>query len=183
MEIRRTQLLLAILMTLLAVSVQAAFQETLTASERWKDVKPTVDRLLVVAADCHDVMDCTNFEQRIHERVAEDGPKIRLVAETEWREFLFGLGKTSYSPELRAQAMEHFGLEAIAEVKIVDARRSEGFGSSTRSVVNLELTIFAADGGVLVHASGTGKPKNVVSGPEKVGARIVGRILEKAFAR
>ena len=84
-------------------------------------------------------------------------------------------------PELRAQVTEHFGLQAIAEVRIVDARRSEGLGSSTRSVVNLDLTIYAADGGVLVHASGTGKPKNVVSGPEKVGARIVGRILEKAF--
>ncbi|MCG8458444.1 MAG: hypothetical protein MI919_19380 [Holophagales bacterium] len=166
-----------------APAAGAAFRENLTESERWKELRGEVDRLLVTVPECHLVMDCSKLREKIHERVADDGPKIRLVGEAEWREYLFGLGKTSYTPELRAAAMEHFEVAAIAEIKILDARRSEGFGSATRSVVNLELTIYDADGAVLIHASGTGKPKNVVSGPEKVGGRVVGRILKKAFGR
>jgi hypothetical protein len=61
------------------------------------------------------------------------------------------------------------------------ANRGDGFGGHRRSEVRVEVRLVSRDGALRMSGRGTGRPKNVVSGTERVAGTVIEKILGRAF--
>jgi|GEM_PF-6620305 len=177
----RTPLSLAAAVVLLALALpaQAKFNATVTKAPGFDPA--SISKVLVVTRECHEVVDCSEIERQIVGAVVELGAPFSTVPEVAVRQHLFAQGMIEYDPEMRQELAEEFGADAVIELVVPFAERGDGFGGKRRSSVKVEIFMLRPDGAILLHGTGTGRPKNVVSGPERVSGNIVEKILKDAF--
>lgn len=162
-----------------AVPAQAKFKATVTKAEGFD--AETVSKVVVVTRQCHAVVDCSAIERKIAAEIHALDLPFTPVPELLVRQFLFDRGTTELTKELRTELAEEFGADALLEVSVPYAEKGDGFGGRRGSQVKVEIYLVRPGGEILVHGVGTGRPKNVVSGPERVAGNIAERILKKAF--
>ena len=172
-------LALTVLFLTPAFPAHAKFNATVTKAPSFDPA--SVSKVLVVTRQCHEVVDCSEIERQIVGAVVELGSPFGTVPEVAVREHLFAEGVLEYDPEMRQDLAEHFGADAVMELVVPFAERGDGFGGRRRSSVKIEIYLLRPDGAILFHGTGTGRPKNVVSGPERVSGNIVEEILEEVF--
>lgn len=179
---RRFPVFCAALVLLLWVgTAEAAFRVNVT---RQPGFNPrNLSRLAVITTECHPVVDCTAIQQRVVEEISRVAPGLKLVRESDVRQFLFEAGHTAYDPEMRDALFEKFELSALIELVVPFAEKGDGFGGHRRSQVKVELQIRDREGKILVHGVGTGRPANVVSSPERVAGNVVEEIVRKLYGK
>lgn len=139
-----------------------------------------IQRVAIVVSDCHEVVDCHEVTRQAAEafRLRSD---LSVVLPNRTRDFLFENGSTAYDAELRGALFEEFGLDALVELEIPFAERGDGFGGTRRSSLRVDVTLVSEDGRILMSATGTRRPKNVVSGPERVLGKILEEFVDRVF--
>ena len=146
-----------------------------------RDFAAGLARVAVVAVDCHDAVDCNEVEDAAAEELTNVAPGFAVVPPQAIRDELFARGATSLSAELRPAVLEKVGADAVFEVRVPFANRGDGFGGRRRSEVRVEVRLVGLDGTLRMSGRGTGRPKNVVSGTERVAATVIEKILARAF--
>jgi hypothetical protein len=133
-------------------------------------------RVAVVTADCHEQLNCREVENAAIVALTHAGRTV--VAGSLVHEWLLSAGHTHYEPELRQEILEHFDLDAVLELSIPHADRSRYTRSSQ---VKVEVAVVSGSGAILAHGSGTGRPLNRVSGPERVAGNVVEDLVGRMF--
>ncbi|MEM7048156.1 MAG: hypothetical protein AAF604_00780 [Acidobacteriota bacterium] len=164
---------------LLSVPAAAAFRANVTRADGFSPRQ--VQRVVVATRQCHEVVDCSAMEQRVVGEMLELGVPFAVVAESRVRKHLFEQGTLEYVVEQRQSLADAFEADAVLELAVPFAERGDGFGGRRRSSVKVEIFLLRPDGELLLHGVGTGRPLNVVSGPERVTGNVVETILRKAF--
>ena len=177
--VRRRTLLVVALVWLAAARAQADFDAEVTAPRGFAD---PFSRVVVVAIDCHAAVDCQQVEDAAAEELASLRPGFEVVSPQVVRDELFARGATSLAPELRPAVLEKIGADGVLEIRVPFANRGDGFAGKRRSEVRVELRLVTPDGALRMSGRGSGRPKNVVSGTERVAATVIEKILAKAFA-
>ncbi len=172
-----TGTLVLLLGALSAAGAFAANKVTVTRADAFATTKLTT--VAVVTAECHEVVDCSRIQQKV---IAGFGKKhgFTFVPDYKVRKALIDLGYTEYDRSLRAELAQSLGVDGFFELVVPHAERADGFGGREGSQVKLEMTVLGANGELLAHGVGTGRPQNVVTGPERVAGNIaeqIGRLL------
>ena len=170
--------LLAALLCVTASAARADFDAEVTAPTNFT---AGLKRVAVVAIDCHEAVDCNQVEDAVAEELTNLRPGFEVVAPSAVREELFARGVTSLSAELRSPVLETLAADAVLEIRVPFASRGDGFGGSRRSEARVEVRLVTADGTLRMSGRGSGRPKNVVSGTERVASTVVEHVLAKAF--
>lgn len=158
---------------------EAAFRVTVTKGEGFS--KDAVSRVAVVTHGCTEVVDCSNIERRTISELAGLKLPFEIVPEVVVRRLYFDHGIEEYTAETRAFLIEELKLDGLIELSIPFAQRGAGFGGRHRSESRVEAELLHPDGTILFRGIGTGRPKNVVSSPEKVTANLVKRIFKEVY--
>ena len=108
-------------------------------------------------------------------------PGFEVIAPSAVRDELFARGATSLSAELRPAVLEKLAADAVLEIRVPFANRGDGFGGRRRSEARVEIRLVTLDGTLRMSGRGTGRPKNVVSGTERVASTVIEHVLAKAF--
>ena len=127
-------------------------------------------------------VDCAQVEDAAAEELGNRKPSFAIVPPARVREALFAAGASELTDELRAALLDELGADGVLEIRVPFANRGDGFGGRRRSEARVEVRLVARDGRLLMTGRGTGRPKNVVSGSERVAATVVEKILVKAFS-
>ena len=177
----RTRAILGLtaLMIVVAPLTMAAFKTTVTKSEDFEQAE--LSRVAVVTVECDRTVDCSAVERKIYTEVQRLKVRFQLVPESTVRGTLFSHGHTEYSSDLRSTVASELDLDGLIELKIPFAERGDGYGGRRGSQVKAELLLIRPSGKILMHAVGTGRPKNVVTSPERVAGNLVEKILREAF--
>jgi hypothetical protein len=168
-----------VLLLATAPPAEAAFRATVTKAEGFSVA--SLKRIAIITVECDEVVDCANLEQRAREQASELGLPFTVVPEQQIREFLFDRGEAVYRPELRQALVEKFELSAVLEIKVPFSERGDGFGGKRRSSVRIDVELLSPEGKILLRGTGTGRPLNVVTSPERVAANVLKEILREAF--
>jgi len=171
-------LALTSLLCLSATTARADFNADVTAP---KDFAAGLTRVAVIAVECHEAVDCGQVEDAAAEELVNLKPGFAVVPTSAVRQELFARGVTSMTPELRGPVLEKLGADAVLEIRVPFANRGDGFGGRRRSEARVELRLVTADGALRMSGRGSGRPKNVVSGTERVASTVIEHILAKAF--
>ncbi len=171
---------LSALLMLVALPAHADFNVDVTASPGFA---AGLTRVAVIAVDCHESVDCTQVEDATALELSEREPPFEVLSPVRLREELFALGETALTDELRPSVLATLGVDGVLELRIPFANRGDGFGGRRRSEVRVEVRLVTTDGQLRLSARGTGRPKNVVSGTERVASNVIEKILLKAFSR
>jgi hypothetical protein len=172
--------LAAALLLLAGAAARADFDAEVMAPEGFA---AGLTRVVVVAVECHEAVDCQQVEDAAAEELTNLKPGFEVVPTTAVRQELFARGATSLSSELRAPVLEKVRADGVFEIRVPFANRGDGFGGRRRSEARVEVRLLTADGTLRMSGKGTGRPKNVVSGTERVAATVIEHILGKAFHR
>lgn len=175
----RILIVFSALVMLPTTTLLAAFRTTVTKSEDFEQA--VISRVATVTLECDRTVDCAAIERKVNNEARKLKLPFQLVIERLVRQALFSQGHTEYTPEVRASLAAELEVDALIELKIPFAERGEGFGGRRGSQVTVELFLVRPNGEILLHAVGTGRPKNVVTAPERVAGNLVERILKKAF--
>jgi hypothetical protein len=140
-------------------------------------------RVAVLAVACHDSVDCGQVEDAAAEELTNRKPAFAVVPPSDLREKLFARGSTTLTDELRQSILDELGVDGVLEIEVPFASRGDGFGGSRRSEVRVEVRLLTRAGELRMTGRGTGRPKNVVSGTERVAGTVVEKILLEAFGR
>jgi hypothetical protein len=175
----RKALWTAALLVLGAVAAHGDFDAEVTAPPGFAD---GLGRVAVLAVACHESVDCAQVEDAAAEELANRRPPFAIVPPARVREALFAAGASELTDELRAALLDELGADGVLEIRVPFANRGDGFGGRRRSEARVEVRLVARDGRLLMTGRGTGRPKNVVSGSERVAATVVEKILVKAFS-
>jgi hypothetical protein len=170
--------ILVALLALAAVPARADFDVDVTAQPGFAD---GLTRVAVVAVQCHESVDCAQVEDAAAEELSERKPPFEVLPPARVRDALFAAGASSLTDELRVSILSSLAVDAVLELRVHFANRGDGFGGRRRSEVRVEVRLVSTDGKLLLNARGTGRPKNVVSGTERVAATVVEKILLEAF--
>lgn len=165
---------------LLAPRVRADFDVRVTAPEGFAD---GLTRVLVLAVECDESVDCGQVEERTVTELRRLHPGFEVVAPERLRRALFALGRTAYAEDVRGRLIEELEVDGILEVRIPFGNRGDGFGGRRRSEARVELRLVSPDGTLRMSGDGTGRPKNVVSGTERVAGTVIEKILAEAFGK
>ena len=174
----RRLLTVAALVGLSATAARADFDAEVTAP---KDFAAGLTRVAVIAVECHDAVDCHQVEDAAAEELTNVNPGFAVVPTSAIRDELFARGATSLTPELRAPILEKLGADAVFEIRVPFANRGDGFGGRRRSEARVEVRLVTPEGALRMSGRGSGRPKNVVSGTERVASTVIEHILAKAF--
>ena len=71
----------------------------------------------------------------------------------------------------------------MVELEIPFAERGDGFGGTRRSSIRVDIALVSEDGRILMTATGTRRPKNVVSGPERVVGKTLDEFVDRVFGK
>jgi hypothetical protein len=180
MTMRRTLALLLTCCALGALPAAADFDVDVTAPPGFAD---GLTRVVVLAVECHESVDCGQVEDRIAEELGNVKAPFEVVEPKKVREELFALGHADYDEAVRAALLEKLGVDGVLELRVPFANRGDGPGGRRRSEVQLSLRLVTVDGALRLNARGSGRPLNVVSGTERVAGTVVEHILAEAFPR
>jgi hypothetical protein len=137
----------------------------------------------VVVAQCQPAMNCTDLANRASTIVATVMKNWRVVPKERVRQALFEQEKDSYSADDRESLAAALEAEAFFEVAVQSAATGDGNGGLKGSEVNLIVRLVRPGGQLLLQGSGAGRPRNVVTSPERVGANVIEKILEAALKK
>jgi len=171
--------LLLIFAMLAAHEVEAKWQINVVVAEDF-DVTD-LEKIAIVTVECAEVVECSAIERKAYREAMTMRLGFRIATEKQVREALFSGGHTEYSTELRGFLVEELGLDGVLELKIPFAKRGEGYGGRRGSEAKVEMVLVNPEGAILLHGVGVGRPKLVVTSPERVAGNVVERLLEKAF--
>lgn len=158
----------------------ASFKVTVTAPTPLDELD--LQRVVFVTVDCAPELDCADIERRALVEVQKLEAPFTVVPEAKVRALLFEQGLTSYDPELRAELAEALEVDAFFEIEVPFSEKGSGpFMGNKSSRATVELTVVTPDGKILLHGVGAGRPKNVVSSPERVAGNVIERILAEAL--
>lgn len=178
MIMSRTALFLALALTVPS-SVLAGFKTTVTKSDNFEGAELT--RVAVVTVECYMTVDCSGVERKVYAEAFKMKLGFEIIPESKVREALLALGHTEYSSDLKETLAAQLGLDGLIELKIPFAEKGDGYGGQKGSKVKVELLLVRPDGEILIHSVGTGRPKNVVTSPERVAGNLVERMLKEVF--
>ena len=166
------------LLAALVTAGRADFDAEVTAP---KGFAAGLTRVAVIAVQCHEAVDCHQVEDAAAEELNTLRPGFEVVPTSAMREELFARGATEMTPELRGSVLEKLGADGVLEIRVPFASRGDGFGGRRRSEARVELRLVGPDGTLRMSGRGSGRPKNVVSGTERVASTVIEHILAKAF--
>ncbi|HET9767634.1 MAG TPA: hypothetical protein VFS60_12345 [Thermoanaerobaculia bacterium] len=166
------------LLALVSAAAHADFNVEVTAKP---DFAAGLARVAVIAVVCHESIDCSEVEDRAAEELAERKPGFEVVAPSDVRKEVFDRGAAALTDELRPAVLDKLNADGVLEIRIPFANRGDGFGGSRRSEVRVEVRLVNRKGEVRMTARGSGRPKNVVSGTERVAGTVIEKILLEAF--
>ena len=173
-------LLASALLLLIALPSRADFNVDVEASPQFA---AGLSRVAVIAVQCHESVDCAQVEDAAAEELSERKPPFEVVPPSQVREQLFAAGSTTLTDELRPTVLEALAVDGVLELRVPFANRGDGFGGTRRSEVRVEVRLVTTAGELRLSARGTGRPKNVVSGTERVAGTVIEKILLEAFGR
>lgn len=176
---RRTSALVFVLF-FAAIAGRADFNADAIAAP---DFPAGLRRVAVIAVNCHESIDCGEVEDAVAADLVERKPGFAVVAPNAVRTELFARGVTELTDELRPAILEKLQADGVLEINVPYASRGDGFGGRRRSEVRVELRLAGTDGRLHLSGRGSGRPKNVVSGTERVAGTIIGQILDKVLPR
>ncbi len=174
----RRALLAAAILSLAAGAARADFDAEVTASP---DFTAGLRRVAVIAVACHESVDCTQVEDAAAEELTGRKPGFEVVSPSAIRDELFARGATELSDDLRPAILEKLGVDGVLEIRVPFANRGDGFGGKRRSEARVEVRLVTREGELRMSGRGSGRPKNVVSGTERVVGTVIEKILLKAF--
>ncbi len=167
--------LLALLLLLAAGPAAADFDAEVTTLPGFAE---KLTRVAVIAVACHESVDCGQAEE-----LTNLAPGFAVVLPAAVRAEVFARGATILTDELRPAVLEALAVDGVLELRVPFANRGDGFGGRRRSEVRVEVRLVTTGGELRLSARGTGRPKNVVSGTERVAGTVIEKILAKAFGR
>jgi hypothetical protein len=179
-NLARTTLFAIALLGYAATAARADFDAEVTAPEGFA---AGLSRIAVIAVECHEAVDCHQVEDAAAEELTGLKPGFAVVPTRAVRDELFARGATALSPELRGPVLAKVGADGVLEIRVPFASRGDGFGGRRRSEARVELRLVTAEGTLRMSGRGSGRPKNVVAGTERVAATVIEHILAKAFPR
>lgn len=138
-------------------------------------------KVVIVAAECHEALDCRRLEREVASELAKAEPKIQIVSGEPVYSELLRLGKERYGIDLREQISAALSAYAVLEVVAPHAR--PGMAAVKRSEVKLTLRLVRPTGEILFLGEGIGRPKNTISSPEKAGGEVAERVFAEVFRR
>ncbi len=179
MNSTRVVVVVMALMAVVASPATAKFKTTVTKSEDFE--RAELSRVAVVTVECYKTVDCSEIERKIYAEALKLKVRFQLIPEKTVRDALFSQGHTEYNSELRQVLVRELDLDGLIELKIPFAEKGDGYGGIKGSEVKVELLLIRPSGEILMHGVGTGRPKNVVTSPERVAGNLVEKILKEAF--
>ena len=138
-------------------------------------------KVVVVAAECHEALDCRRLEREVAAELAKAEPRIQVASGEPVYSELLRLGKERYGIDLREQLTKALSADAVLEIVAPHAR--PGMAAVKRSEVKLTLRLVRPTGEILFLGEGIGRPKNTVSSPEKAGGEVAERVFAEVFRR
>ena len=175
---RNLGLILAALL-LLAAPASAAFKTTVTKTDAFKSAN--VKKVVFVTLECDDTIDCYAIQRKAASEARKMKTGFVIADEGKVREMLLSKGHTAYTTELREWLATELGVDALFEINVPFGTKGDGWFGQRGSRAKVEMNLVQPDGAILIHAVGTGRPLNVVTGPERVAGNIIEKILKKAF--
>jgi hypothetical protein len=160
-----------------ATALNAAFKTSVNTKPGFRDPLSVA----VVVAQCQPSMDCADLGGRGAAAVAAVMKEWKVIPSARSRQALFEQGKEVYSVEDRESLVALLNADALLEVVVQSAATGDGYGGMRGSEVNLLIRLVRPDGELLLQGSGTGRPMNVVTSPERVGATVIEKILKDAL--
>lgn len=162
-----------------ATVLNGAFKTTVNTKPGFREPL----NVAVVVAQCQPSMDCADLGGRGSAAVAMIMKEWKVIPSALVRQVLFEQGEESYSVEDRKSLAAHLKADALLEVVVQNAATGDGYGGMRGSEVNLLIRLVRPDGELLLQGSGTGRPRNVVTSPERVGATVIEKILRDALGK
>jgi len=146
------------------------------------DFRLGLSKILVVAVECYESLDCRNVERQVGAKVPKLTGGINVVPQDTVSQALLELGKTKYDLSIREELLRKFAADAVLELDIRHGEKgSPALGKGSEATVSLRLV--KADGSLLLAGEGSGRARNTISSPENIAREVSERILEKAFER
>lgn len=170
--------LLVILLAATSTSVHADFDAEVSKSP---DFASGISTVAIVTVACHESVDCAQVEDRVAEDLGDRQLGLRVVPPRAMRQALFARGSTSMTEDVRGQVLDEVGADAVLEISIPFANRGDGFAGHRRSEVRVEIRLVTRSGELRLSGRGSGRPKNVVSGTERVAGTVLEKIFDRAF--
>ena len=173
----------------LTVALLCVGQGSLMASTKVTVTAPTgfadgVKRVALVTTGCAPQLDCPDVLKRAAGTIkSELKLDLQIVSDSAVREALFKMGSTEYSEQHRADLAKSLEVDALFEIQIPFAERGDGYGGRQGSESKVELRLVKPSGEILMSGTGFGRPRNVVTSPERVADRTIKEILERAFKK
>lgn len=138
-----------------------------------------LSKVAVVAAECHEALDCRRLEREVAGELAKAQPKLQVIVGEPVYSELLRAGKEHYAPDLREPVATATGADSILEISAPHA--APGMAAVKRSEVKVTLRLVRPSGEILFVGQGIGRPKNTLSSPEKAGGEVAERVFEKVF--
>lgn len=170
---------LAALCLIVPPSLEARTRVTMSKAEGF--VTSELERVAVVTTECSDVVDCAVIERKVFSEARQMRVEFTIIPGSVVKDFLLKQGRTQYAPELREALAVEFELDGIFELKVPHAEAGDGPWGRRGSKAKVEMLLVRPSGEILIHATGTGRPMNVVTSPETVAGNIVEEMLERVF--
>lgn len=143
-----------------------------------------VKRVALVTSTCAPQLDCPDVLRRVAATIkTELKLDLQIVSDSAVREALFKMGATEYSEQYRADLAKSLEIDALFEIQIPFAERGDGYGGRQGSESKVDLRLVKPSGEILMSGTGFGRPRNVVTSPERVADRTIKEMLEKAFKK
>ena len=173
----RTAVIAAALVLASAATGLAGFNVNVTKAPGFDSA--AISKIVVVLAECHESLDCKRLEREVAGELTRAKPSLKVIVGDAVYSQLLGLGKESYSVDLRAQLAAAVGADALLELSAPYA--TPGMATRKRSEVKLSLRLVRPTGEILFVGDGTGRPANTLSSPEKAAGEVAERIFEEIF--
>lgn len=172
------RVLLTLLLTLTGTSLHADFDAEVTKAPGFDS---GIGAVALVTVSCHESVDCAEVEDRAAADLGTRGLRFRVIPPDSVRRALFERGSTSMTDDVRQAVLDEVGADAVLEISIPFGNRGDGFGGRRRSEVRVEVRLVTRGGELRLSGRGSGRPKNVVSGTERVAGNVLERIFDEAF--
>lgn len=160
-----------------ATVLNAAFKTTVNTKPGFREPL----KVAVVVAQCQPSMDCADLGGRGSAAATTVMKEWTVIPSARSRQALFEQGKESYSVEDRESLATMLKADALLEIVVQSAATGDGYGGLRGSDVNLLIRLVRPGGELLLQGSGAGRPMNVVTSPERVGATVIEKILKDAI--
>ena len=165
----------------LAAPAQAGSTVIVNKAEGWDP--STIAHVAVVVTSCSGSVNCDAVTQSVAKALLG---KWSTVPTQSVSQALMKLGAAEYSEGIRAAlttalSTEDKPVQAIVEVSVPFTEAGGGWGTDRRTEVVLKIVVRLPGGAILMTANARRRPKNVVTGPERVLGKLAGQVFAEVF--